>query len=268
MLAISPVALVLVGCAALFHALWNLRLHATADRLAALAVAGLVAGVALMPVALWVPPWSAWPEIVLSALAETAYALCLTAAYQRGALSVAYPIGRGTAPLLVTLGGWVVLAQPPGPLGILGALALAMGLTLVALGGAAEGRRSAILFAVLTGCAIALYSLIDAHAVQHVAPVSYLGAVLGLQGIILLLLVRANPARLRQAIRPGIQIAVGSVAAYLLVLFAFQLAHAGQIATLRETSVLIGLVLARERKGWRIWLGASLVVLGIILTAV
>lgn len=267
MLAISPVALLLVACAALFHALWNLRLHAASDRLASLAIAGLVAGAGLLPVAIWAPPWSAWPEIILSALAETAYALCLTAAYQRGALSVAYPIGRGTAPLLVTFGGWVVLAQPPGPLGVAGALALATGLTLVALGGAAEGRKSAILFAVLTGCAIALYSLIDARAVQHVAPVSYLGAVLGLQGLLLLLLIRANPSRLRKSILPGILIAIGSTAAYLLVLFAFQLAHAGQVSTLRETSVLIGLLLARERKGWRIWVGATLVVLGIILTA-
>jgi drug/metabolite transporter (DMT)-like permease len=267
MLALSPVALALVGCAALFHALWNLRLHTTSDRLAAMAVAGLVAGAGLLPVAFWAPPWSAWPEIVLSGLAETGYALFLTAAYQRGALSVAYPIGRGTAPLLVTLGGWVVLAQPPGLLGILGALALALGLTLVALGGAASGNRSAILFAVLTGCTIALYSLIDARAVQHVAPVSYLGAVVGLQGVLMLLVIRANPSRLRQAFLPGVLIAIGSTAAYLLVLFAFQLAHAGQVSTLRETSVLIGLLLARERKGWRIWLGAALVVLGILLTA-
>jgi drug/metabolite transporter (DMT)-like permease len=39
------------------------------------------------------------------------------------------------------------------------------------------------------------------------------------------------------------------------------------VATLREVSVLIGVLLARERKGPRIWLGAALVVVGAILTA-
>jgi drug/metabolite transporter (DMT)-like permease len=31
--------------------------------------------------------------------------------------------------------------------------------------------------------------------------------------------------------------------------------------------VLIGVLLARERKGWHVWLGAALVVLGAVLTA-
>lgn len=70
----------------------------------------------------------------LSALATTAYALCLAAAYQRGALSLTYPIGRGTAPLLVTLGGWLLLGQAVAPATLLGAAALMAGLALVVAG--------------------------------------------------------------------------------------------------------------------------------------
>jgi drug/metabolite transporter (DMT)-like permease len=268
MLAISPIALALVLAAALLHALWNVRLHAASDRVAAMAVAGLVSCAGLLPAIILVPPWSAWPAIILSAAAETAYALCLSAAYQRGALAVAYPIGRGTAPLLVTLGGWVVLAQLPTPLTILGALALATGLSLIALTGYRTHQQAAIGFALLTGCTIAAYSLVDAHAVQTVSPVGYLGAVLGLQGVMLTVWVRLDVSRLRQAVKPGIQIAIGSVAAYLLVLFAFQHADAGRIATLREASVLIGLFLAGGKHSWRIWVGASLVVAGILLVTV
>jgi drug/metabolite transporter (DMT)-like permease len=268
MLAISPIPLALVLAAAFLHALWNVRLHAAQDRTAAMAVAGLVSCAGLLPAIIVVPPWSTWPSIILSASAETAYALCLSAAYQRGALAVAYPIGRGTAPFLVTLGGWIVLAEPPTLYTILGALALATGLILIALTGYRTHQQAAIGFAVLTGCAIAVYSLVDARAVQTVSPVGYLGAVLGLQGVMLTACLRLNVSRLRQAVKPGTQIAIGSVAAYLLVLFAFQRADAGRIATLREVSVLIGLFLTGGKHSWRIWVGASLVVAGIILATV
>src|SRR3954454_8817415 len=120
-------AIVLVLIAAGFHAAWNLRLHTSADRPATLAVAGLVAGIGLLPAVLVSPPFAVWPLVLLSAVAETAYAICLSAAYQRGALALAYPIGRGTAPLLVTVGGWFVLAERPAPARLLAALALAAG---------------------------------------------------------------------------------------------------------------------------------------------
>jgi drug/metabolite transporter (DMT)-like permease len=266
-LVISPVALILVLLAALLHAGWNLLLHDTGDRIAALAVAGLVAGLVLLPISVVTHPWSVLPLIGLSALAETAYGICLAAAYRRGALSVAYPLGRGCAPLLVTLGGWLVLSQVPGPLALGGAVALAAGLAVVATAGLRSGQTAAVGFAVLTGCCIASYSLVDARAVQQTNPLGYLGPVVLLQGLLLFAVMRGDWSRLRRALRPGVKIAVGSTAAYLLVLFAFQLAAAGRVATLREVSVLIGLSLARDKPGWRLWAGAGLVVAGMVLTA-
>jgi drug/metabolite transporter (DMT)-like permease len=262
-----PAALVLVLLAACLHAGWNWRLHATPDRLAAVTVANLVAGAALLPATLLAPPWPVLPLIVLSAVAETAYALCLIAAYQRGALGLAYPLARGTAPLLVTLGGWVLLAEPPSLSAVLGALALGAGLAVSAWAGQRGGQATAVGFALLTGIAIATYSLIDARAVRQVAPVGYLGAVLALTGVILFARMRGDWLRLRRALKPGTQIAVGAVAAYLLVLFAFQQAHAGPVATLREVSVLLGVLLSRERGRWALWVGAGLVVTGAVLTA-
>ncbi len=37
---------------------------------------------------------------------------------------MAYPIGRGVAPLLVTLGGWTLLTQRPSPLAVGAAMSL------------------------------------------------------------------------------------------------------------------------------------------------
>jgi drug/metabolite transporter (DMT)-like permease len=211
--------------------------------------------------------------MLLSGLVEALYAIFLAAAYQRGALAVAYPIGRGTAPILVTLGAWLILGQPPSALTLLGAGALLAGLILVALAGRKLGQMAAVGFALLTGCAIATYSVIDAWAVgtPGVSPIAYLGPVLAVEGVLLLIWMRcwhrAAWKRVRQAARPGILIAMGSVGTYLLVLFAFQQAGAGRVATVRESSVLLGVLLSRGQRGWRLWLGAALVVAGIVLTA-
>lgn len=264
---IPPVALALVLTAAVFHAGWNLALHETKDRLAAMAVAGLVQAALLLPFTLLALPWQVWPLIVLSGVAETAYALLLSAAYRRGALAIAYPIARGTAPLLVTLGAAVVLTQVPPPLNVVGALSLLCGLALVGLAGHRQGELAAVIFAILTGIVIASYQLVDARAVQSVSPMAYLGPVTGVQGLLLFAGLRADVSRLRASLGTGLKIGIGSLVSYLLVLFAFQQAHAGQVATLREVSVLVGVFLSRSQRGWQVWLGAAMVVLGVVLTA-
>jgi drug/metabolite transporter (DMT)-like permease len=260
------VALVLV--AAVVHASWNRVLHAEDDRVAAMAVAGLVVGVMLLPAVIVSPPWRVLPLVLASATAHVAYALGLSAAYRRGALSVAYPLGRGVAPLLVTLGGWLLLSERPDLAALIGAISLAVGLALIAAAGGRAGQGAAVGFALLTGLTIATYSVVDAGAVRQVSPVGYLGAVLGIQGVVLSLLVHGSRTRLRSGLRSGALIAVGSVGAYLLVLFAFQVAPAGRVSTLREASVLVGLMLSGERPSRAVWTGAILVVVGALLAAV
>ena len=265
--AIDPVAIALVLVAAVVHASWNRLLHAEGDRVAAVAVAGLTVGILLLPgIVIW-PPWPALPFVLLSAGLETVYALCLTAAYQRGALSIAYPLGRGVAPLLVTLGGWLVLSQRPDASALLGAALLALGLGLIGIAGRRAGQGAAVGFALLTGLTIAAYSVVDAGAVHQVSPIGYLGAVMAIEGVALTVIVRGDRARLRGSLRSGILIAFGILASYLLVLFAFRLAPAGRVSTLRESAVLISLFLAHERPAPVVWLGAVFVVAGAFLAA-
>ena len=265
--AIDPVAVALVLVAAVVHASWNRVLHAEDDRVAAMAVAGLVVGVVLLPAVIVSPPWRVLPFVVASATAHFGYALGLSAAYRRGALSVAYPLGRGVAPLLVTLGGWLLLTEQPDVAALIGAISLAAGLALIAVAGGRAGQGAAVGFALLTGMTIAAYSVVDAGAVRQVSPVGYLGAVLGIQGILLTLRLRGSRTRLRCGLRSGVLIAMGSVGAYLLVLYAFQVAPAGRVSTLRESSVLVGLLLSGERPPRVVWIGAVLVLVGALLAA-
>jgi drug/metabolite transporter (DMT)-like permease len=253
--------------AAVVHASWNRVLHAEPDRVAAMAVAGLAVGLILLPAVLLNPPWAVLPLVIASAAAEVAYALSLSAAYKRGALSVTYPLARGVAPLLITLGSWLLLSERPDAGALVGAIALAVGLTLIAVTGGRAGQKGAVGLALVTGLTIAAYSVVDAAAVRQVAPAGYLGVVLGSQGIILTLLVRGDRVRLRQGLRTGVLIAISLVTAYMLVLFAFQQAPAGRVSTLREASVLIGLMLSGERPSPVIWAGAILVLTGALLAA-
>ena len=107
----SGVALALVLAAALLHATWNRMLHGATDRLAAAAVGAVVGAVLLLPATITDPPVHAWPSALASGAAEAAYFAFLAAAYRRGELSFTYPVARGIAPFLITLGGALVLGQ-------------------------------------------------------------------------------------------------------------------------------------------------------------
>jgi drug/metabolite transporter (DMT)-like permease len=264
----DPTALVLVLSAAGFHAAWNLALHGAGDRVMSMAVASIVGGAVLAPSLLWETPWQVWPLLLPSIAAQVLYGLTLSAAYERGALSFAYPVGRGTAPLLVTLGGWWLLAEVPTIWGALGAVALVVGLSTLARGAVVADQLAAFGFAIATGCAIATYSVIDAGAVREVSPLGYLSVVQMGSGVVLAALLRFDARRLRASARTGAAIGLGQTLAYLLVLFAFQRAAAGSVSTLRELSVVIGILLSRERPGWQTWSGVGLCVVGASLAAV
>lgn len=268
-----PLAAVAVTLlAALLHALWNRRVHVTDDRVPVMVVAAATASVALLPFVALDPPVEVLPVVVLSGLLQAVYSVLLTAAYARGSLAVTYPVGRGTAPLLVTLGAWLLLGQQPVPLAILGAVLLGAGLTTVALVGHRAGQGAAVGLAVLVGVSIAAYSVIDAGAVARTSPLGFLGAVSVVQTVVLLVgtaLVRrgAAAAALLTALRSGVLVGLGMSASYGLVLIAFRWAPAGRVATLRETSVLIAVALAGGVRTRATWVGAGLVVAGALAAA-
>ena len=261
----SGTALALVLAAAVLHATWNRMLHGATDRMAAAAVGALVGAVLLLPATLAFPPVGVWPLVIASGAAEAVYFSFLTAAYRRGELSFTYPVARGIAPFMITLGSALVLRQPLSPGRVLGSLALGVGLTVISHAGLRGGRGPAVGFAVLTGLSIATYSVIDARAVHSASAVGYLGAVTAVEAAVLLGAARLDWHRLWAAAAPGTGIGVGTIAAYLLVLLAYQRAPASPVATLRELSILFGLILARDRPGRRVWFGGVLCVLGAAL---
>ena len=268
-------AVLLVLAAAVVHALWNRSVHAGEDRLAVMAVSSLGAGVLLSPAVALAPPTTVWPFVLASGVVEAVYGVLLAGAYARGSIAVAYPVGRGTAPLLVTLGGWVALQQRPSTGAVLGAVAVGGGLVVVATAARRWQQLPAVGWAVATGVAIATYSVIDAGAVTRLsgplAAAGYIGVGMGVQGLLLTALVvrsgRTGADRLTAVGLSGLGVALGVVTAYLAVVVAFQLAPAGRVSTLRESSVLVAVALSAQRRQPVVWFGAALVVAGALLSA-
>ena len=96
------------------------------------------------------PPKAAWPYIVASGLVHIVYNVSLVRSYRRGDLAQAYPIARGSSPLLVTLGAALFAHEAIGPLHAFGIVMISGGIMALALQG---GRvsRAGVLAALTTG---------------------------------------------------------------------------------------------------------------------
>jgi len=239
--------------------------------------------------------------VLASGVLQVAYSALLVTAYGRGSLGVTYAVGRGSAPVLVTLAGVVVLRQTPTPVAAAAALGVALGIAVVVSSARRRGQLVAVGWALATGASIATYTVIDARAVTTgtdpwLAP-AYLAVSTAVQGALLTGWVagsaalrsraarrrplngasepRPDPgragaeglARLRSAGPAGLVVGGGMAVAYGAVLLAFRLAPAGRVATLRESSVLVAVALSADRRRPAVWVGAALVVLGAVAAA-
>ena len=93
-------AVLLVLASTVLHAGWNTRLHRCSDPEVVIALAYLFVGILLVPAAAVDPPGEVLGWVLASSVFQGLYMGLLGSAYRAGSLGVAYPIARGTAPLL------------------------------------------------------------------------------------------------------------------------------------------------------------------------
>ena len=222
------------------------------------------------------PEWAWVYAGLLTALFHTVYQLVLQRGYERGDLNLVYPLARGTGPLLTFVFAVLVLGDRPDAVAVAGVLAVIAGILLISLGGPRRpgSAQAGVTWGVATGVAIAAYTLWDDHAVNalDVPPLPYfaLGLLLQLPALTLLLGRRRAllPTVWREARGPVIVVAVLSPMAYVLVLRALQLAPVSLVAPARETSIVVGALLAwwilREPSAARRLVGAAVVLAGIV----
>jgi drug/metabolite transporter (DMT)-like permease len=266
-------ALLLALAAAVVHATWNLLLSGTEDTHSASAVALIVGALVFLPVAVigWRFSSAAVPYVAASSALELIYLVLLATAYSVAAMGFIYPIARGSAPVLVLIGGAVVTGTRVSALAALGVLLVAAGIVLVR-GVRKAGRPRDLALALSVGTCIAGYTLVDKHGIVHAGPLAYLEVVFGVVASVYVagvLRVRGGRA-LRAAVSWRTVLAgIGFFGSYALTLAALRLAPAASVAAVRESSVLMAAVAlaigGREELGPARFAGAVAVVAGIAL---
>lgn len=276
----TMVVAVVLGSAVL-HAVWNALTHTAKDRLTAVTLIAVAAGACSAVTLLFVRPPNAvvWPYIAVSAALETLYSFGLVLAYRLGEFGRMYPIARGTSPLVVALVATFALDQPMSGLEACGVGVVSAGLITLAFSDGLPRRADlpAVAAAVGTGCAIAGYTLVDGVAVRKAGSVlGYSAWVFLIESAVLLSIVALiRRAAFLRSLRTGTGRGLGggviSLTAYTLVLWAQTKGALAAVATLRETSILmgaaIGAVVLKEGFGRLRVTAAAGVVLGILLIA-
>ncbi|MFD0813284.1 EamA family transporter [Amycolatopsis umgeniensis] len=290
---VNATALSLVIVAAVIHAGWNLaakRIRRGGARFVwAYYSFSAILFVPVIAVSLIVEPqrpqWTWLLAAAVTAVFHVTYGVVLQRGYAVGDLSVVYPLARGTGPLISVLAAVVLLGERPGPLGLAGAFLVVAGVLVIGTGRAPAhadaadhaARRKGVAYGLLTGLTIAAYTLWDAHSVTGlgVPPIVYFGTGAIVQSLLMTpyaLKDREEVSWLwREHKREVLIVGLLSPVAYLLVLFALQIAPVSLVAPARELSIVLGGLAAwlilREANAVRRLLGSMVVLAGIAAIA-
>ena len=289
---LTAVALVLV--AALLHASWNLVAKKSGGGKHFVLMGAVMITVLWAPLGLalaWsaVPHWTAWTWAVVfaSGVMHLVYFNTLLAGYRAADLTVVYPVARGTGPLISSFGAVLLLGETLGAQGIVGVLAITGGVFLIAGGPRLWSQahdptqrqkvRAGLAWGAATGALIASYTVIDGYAVKVLAIspilVDWVGNALRLPFMLPgALRDRAGFVRdFKAQWKAALLLAAISPVAYVLVLYAVQLAPLSHVAPAREVSMLFaallgGRLLGEADRGLRL-VGAACIAGGVIALA-
>ena len=290
---VSALAMVIV--AALLHAFWNIVAKKTGGNRHFVLMGGLLLALLWAPAGLWlgwrdVPQWG-WPQwtlVALSGFTHLAYFKVLLKGYRVSDLTVVYPVARGTGPLISSLLAIVVLGEALTLHAAMGVLCVCGGVFIIAGGPAllraahdpAQRARvhAGLRWGAATGVLIAVYTVLDGYSVKKllIGPIliDYFGNLVRLPFMLPTLL--RDPPGFVDAWRRykwhAVVLAVVSPLAYILVLYAVQLAPVSHVAPAREISMLFaaligGRLLGEGDRGQRV-AGALLMGAGVVLLAV
>ena len=261
---------VLLG--ALLHAAWNAMIRSSNDRTLDMVLvvtgAAVIAG-CLLPFSS-LPAAASWPYLIASGVIHVVYFTLVALSYRHGELSFAYPIMRGSAPVLSAIAAALLLAEWPSAGGWLGVLLICGGVMLLAADSWRNGQlnRQATLFALATAGFIVIYTLVDGIGARLSGnPAVYTGWVFVLTAVPMLALF-SKATYLHRHWKRGLLGGACTLVSYALSLWAMTQAPIALVAALRETSVVFGAVIAatllREPVSRHRWMAILVVVAGAI----
>ena len=270
---------VAVLAAAVMHASWNVLVKLELDRFLSLcliqAMMGLL-GLAMLAV-LPLPAAASLPYAVTSGVLHLGYNLFLARSYRTGDLSQVYPIARGAAPLLTLAITAAFLHEEVNIVGAAGVAVLVLGIWIVSLMGQRGLRLDGLtlFFAIGTSVFVAAYTIVDGMGGRASgAALSYAAMVFVFDAVFLSITAFAlrGPGIVRQVApywKTGLLGALLAAGAYGIAIWAMTKAPIASVAALRETSILVVMLLSmrvlKETVSLPRLAGAVLIVIGAVL---
>lgn len=283
----SGIALAIVLASAFLHAGWNYLLKKSDRKIVFIWWFELIGAIIFLPMLLYFLPGTSiplggWLCIIASAVIHAAYFTCMGCAYQRGDLSLVYPLARGSGPLFVPVLAVILLGEEISLVGGIGILFIISGIYCIhlcsfTLAAVLEPFRAlkggASLYALFTGLAIAFYTLVDKVGVKMVYPPVYIYLMMLITWVLLTpwVLVRERDGlKAEWQSHKGSIMVVGFLSGftYLMILFALTMSKVSYVAAVREVSIVLsaycGIVYLGEKHGRQKLVGAVLICLGVI----
>jgi drug/metabolite transporter (DMT)-like permease len=275
----STLAISLILLSALLHAIVNAIVKNSDDGLLTRGCMNAMAFAVAAPLAFFVPlPSEAlWKILILSMLIHGLYPFFLVAAYRHGDLSAVFPIARGTTPLVVVILAAIFIGETI-------SLAKVACIAIICTGvvGFAFERNErvavspmrGVVLAVVTGCIIAAYTMIDAIGIRMAeTKMIYIVWLLVLDGLFVSISVSLFRCEklipfLRNSWKESLIGGALGVISYGLALYALGLGNVSEIAALRETSMafaaLIGAFFLKEILSFKRIVASALVLVGAV----
>lgn len=273
-LSLAVMFLVLLGAA--LHATWNVIIKAGSDKqldtMLVICGGAILAALALPFIPL--PAKASWSYLGASVAIHFFYFTLIALAYRTGDLSYAYPIMRGSAPLLTAILAAVTVREPLTPGAWLGIGLISFGILALTGDSWRSGRFpfASTVFGLLNAIVIMAYTLIDGLGIRlsgnATSYILWLFFFIPLPLLLLVLLTRpkAFSAQFRLRWKAGFLGGICTAASYGFALWAMTVAPIALVAGLRETSVIFGTIFAslflNERFGAARYAAAVLVTMG------
>lgn len=272
-------ATLLILSAAVMHAVWNAYVKRADDKVAMATLvygAGLIVaipGVLVFPL----PGADVLKLIAIHSGCHVIYKLALIAMYEEGDLSQVYPATRGIAPLITTLIAIPTIGEVPSGPQMAGIGLVCLGLLVFVFEPGVFTRKGArpLLIAVVAGLMMSIYTITDAVAMRDpAARFPFISWIFLFDALTMFALAYwRRGARLGGLLaaewKTGLACGVAAFVNFGIILWALSFAAVGNVAALRETSVVfaavIGTMFMGESFGRRRVLAAAVIAAGIIV---
>jgi drug/metabolite transporter (DMT)-like permease len=284
----SGVALAIVLVAAFLHACWNFLAKKSHNKLVFIWWFLLIAAIVYAPMFLYsrssaTISMHGWRCIIATGILHALYFWFTAGAYERGDLSLVYPLSRGSGPLFVPILAIVFLDEKLSILGAAGISLIIFGIYSVHLQSFSiksllepvrAVKHSASVWAFGTGLTIAGYSLVDKIGVQAVFPPVYIYLMFVISLLLLspIVMIRYGSAIKTEWRVNRVFIFINGIlvlATYLMILFAFQISKVSYVVAAREVSIvfsaLFGIIALREKNAHQKIVGSVLIAMGVVV---